>query len=53
MTLNRLKAEGRDLFREANVEFSREGDNGRSFVVREEVAGYKVRKKRKTSKRKT
>jgi site-specific DNA-methyltransferase (adenine-specific) len=52
LALNRLKTEGRDLFRESEIEFSRAGDNGENLVIGEEPAGYKVRKNRKTSKRK-
>jgi site-specific DNA-methyltransferase (adenine-specific) len=55
MTLNRLKAEGRDLFRETKIEFSKTGDNGRSLAVSEETSTYKDKykdnKNRKASKR--
>ncbi len=53
MTLYRLKAEERNLSGGARIEFSKAGDNGKKFVVQEELAEYEARKKRKTSKRKT
>lgn len=43
MTLNRLKAEVSDLSGEVKIEFSSAGDNGKKFVVREELASYKAR----------
>ena len=52
MALNRLKVEGRDLFREPKIELSKAGDNWGNIVISEEPAGYRVRKNRKTPKRK-
>ncbi len=44
MALDRLRAEGRDLFRESEIEFLRHGDSGGSFLVGEEPAVYKGHK---------
>jgi DNA modification methylase len=52
MALHRLKTEGRDLFREAEIVFSRIGDNGGSLVVQEEPAAYKGKERKKQAKRK-
>jgi site-specific DNA-methyltransferase (adenine-specific) len=53
MTLDRLKKEERDLFREVKIEFSRVRDNGGNLAVHEEPAVYKAGKRRKAAKRKT
>ncbi|TAN44566.1 MAG: site-specific DNA-methyltransferase [Nitrospirae bacterium] len=47
MALHRLRAEGQDLFSEAEIEYREIGDNGRGLVVAEERAVYKG-KSRKT-----
>lgn len=52
MALNRLKLEGRDLFRETEIEFSSLDDNGGGLVVREEAAVYRGKSSGKVSKRK-
>jgi site-specific DNA-methyltransferase (adenine-specific) len=52
MTLHRLRAEGRDLFREAEIEFAGMGDNGGSLVVCEEPARYSEKSKKNTTKKK-
>ncbi len=53
MALNRLKAEEQNLSGEVRIEFSKAGDNWEKFVVQEELAEYKAKKKKKPSKRKT
>lgn len=52
MALQRLRTEGRDLFREVEVEFVRMGDNGAGLVVQEEPAVYGGKERKKMSKRK-
>ena len=47
MTLNRLRAEGRDLFRETRTEFATAAADGDGLVVQEERAKYHVGKKKK------
>ena len=53
MTLDRLKAEERDLSTEVKIEFSRVSGNGGNLTVNEEPAVYKAGKSRKAAKRKT
>ncbi len=53
MTLDRLKKEGKDLFREVKLEFSRVRDKGRNLTVNEEPAAYKPGKSKKAVKHKT
>lgn len=52
MALHRLRTEGRDLFREAEIEYLAIGNKGGSLVVAEEPAVYKGTSKRVTAKRK-
>ena len=53
MALQRLRFEGQDLFREAEIEFAEMGGNGRGLVVSEEPAVYKGKSRKSTEKRKT
>ncbi|HUO78487.1 MAG TPA: hypothetical protein VMU21_13020 [Thermodesulfovibrionales bacterium] len=52
MALHRLRTEGRDLFREAEIEFLRMDDNGVAIVVQEEPAVYGGKEKKKAAMRK-
>jgi DNA modification methylase len=53
MTMNRLKAERRALSGEVKIEFPRADDNRGNLVAGEEIAGYRVKKGGRKSKRKT
>ncbi len=51
MALHRLRTEGRDLFRHAEIVFSRMDDNGGNLIVQEEPAVYRGKEGKKKSKR--
>jgi site-specific DNA-methyltransferase (adenine-specific) len=51
MALHRLRTEGRDLLREAEIEFSTMGDNGGNLLVQEESAVYGRKERKRKSKR--
>ncbi len=51
MALHRLRTEGRDLFRDAEIVFSRMGDSGGNLIVQEEPAVYRGKGVKKKAKR--